>query len=286
MPKLVTIIIIILFSAHQIAFVQNIHKTKFQQTLISVYDGESLWGYINGGADVYLEYGFDSLIVKINDYNNEQIKTEIYDMSDSLSAFGIYLISHLKFNKTINLKTGFYYNNNYQIQIAKGSKFIMITNESGSEDALVFCKNEAEQELSEIKETEYKIPDILVNDLTKDNLFNLKICKGPLGIQNCKPDLANEYKFNNDFILYYLPLTYDNSVVTIVLIEFNNETELNKFASNNNIKFNTSFHKNKEKTSSKYYKKAGKRLILIINEYPSTSKCRELINKYFNLTND
>jgi len=27
-----------------------------------VYEGSSLWGYINGGADVYLEYGFIPIV--------------------------------------------------------------------------------------------------------------------------------------------------------------------------------------------------------------------------------
>jgi hypothetical protein len=55
------------------------------------YKGESLYEYINGGAEIYHEYGFEQVVVQ--DYINEAGKTvsiEIFLMKDSESAFGIY----------------------------------------------------------------------------------------------------------------------------------------------------------------------------------------------------
>ena len=56
-----------------------------------VYEGEDLFLYINGGADIYHEYGF----VKVTsaEYSKEgagRISVELYRMADPVSAFGIF----------------------------------------------------------------------------------------------------------------------------------------------------------------------------------------------------
>ncbi len=56
------------------------------------YGPESLWNYINGGALPYLDYG----VVNVATYSGSiggdgfEIVVDIYDMADSLGAFGIY----------------------------------------------------------------------------------------------------------------------------------------------------------------------------------------------------
>ena len=71
MKKLLTLLIFI-FSA-SIIFSQSekefpllldsdINGGKILRT--SYYDGTSLWGLIDGGADIYLEYGFDKLLLQ------------------------------------------------------------------------------------------------------------------------------------------------------------------------------------------------------------------------------
>ena len=39
--------------------VGDVEGMKIERT--EYYDGNALWGLINGGADIYLEYGFDEL---------------------------------------------------------------------------------------------------------------------------------------------------------------------------------------------------------------------------------
>ncbi len=55
------------------------------------YSGDELYLYIDGGAEIYHEFGFRRVIVQ--DYINKKgksISLEIFEMSDSESAFGIY----------------------------------------------------------------------------------------------------------------------------------------------------------------------------------------------------
>jgi len=56
-----------------------------------VYVGDDLFLYINGGAEIYHEFGFKRVIVQ--DYTaekNKAIALEIYEMASSRGAFGIY----------------------------------------------------------------------------------------------------------------------------------------------------------------------------------------------------
>jgi hypothetical protein len=58
---------------------------------IRVFTSEDLYGHINGGAEAFLELGFEQLTVqKYRDGANE-LAVEIYRMTDPASARGIYL---------------------------------------------------------------------------------------------------------------------------------------------------------------------------------------------------
>ncbi|MBM4172719.1 MAG: hypothetical protein FJ214_12680, partial [Ignavibacteria bacterium] len=91
------------------------------------FDGDALWGYINGGADIFLEYGFDNLFLQEIELKNHVFKIELYKMINPNSAFGIYSVSHFKCdNKSdkINLTCI----TPYQIQCAAGDYYISIIN--------------------------------------------------------------------------------------------------------------------------------------------------------------
>jgi hypothetical protein len=57
-----------------------------------LFPGAELYGHINGGAEVFLEMGFEDLVVQ--PYNSErgQLDLELYRMTDPTAAVGIYLM--------------------------------------------------------------------------------------------------------------------------------------------------------------------------------------------------
>jgi hypothetical protein len=68
------------------------------------YRGEDLYEYINGGAEIYHEYGFNRVIVQ--DFRNKSgksISVEIFEMEDSESAYGIYTFKTHSEDKTLSL---------------------------------------------------------------------------------------------------------------------------------------------------------------------------------------
>jgi hypothetical protein len=61
------------------------------------YVGEALFDYINGGAELYLSYGLKGMTgCKYNGKELPQITVEVYEMSSSGNAFGVYTQSRDK----------------------------------------------------------------------------------------------------------------------------------------------------------------------------------------------
>jgi hypothetical protein len=55
------------------------------------YEGEALYDYINGGAELYLSYGLAGMTgCKYNGDGLPQITAEIYEMTSPANAFGVY----------------------------------------------------------------------------------------------------------------------------------------------------------------------------------------------------
>lgn len=64
---------------------------------IESYIGDELFFLINGGADLYLEYGFVQVVSA--DYSNEagsSMHIEIFEMKDRPAAYGIYTLQHMR----------------------------------------------------------------------------------------------------------------------------------------------------------------------------------------------
>ena len=87
--------IIAFFLASSICLGQNMQRVILPDWTIvdsQSYAGKQLYGYINGGAELYHEYGFvrvDAVRMKKESF---ELTVEVYEMGDARSAFGIYSI--------------------------------------------------------------------------------------------------------------------------------------------------------------------------------------------------
>ncbi len=56
------------------------------------YKGNQLYEYINGGAEIYLEYGFVQVITQEYFHGDESLVVDIYEMTDAKAAYGVYSV--------------------------------------------------------------------------------------------------------------------------------------------------------------------------------------------------
>jgi len=100
---------------------------------LRIYKGHDLFNYIDGGAELFNEFGFEELNVQLYGNGTEEITLEIYRMKSTVAALGIYLIKKGEETPypeilTRNSATPF------QCIAVKNRYFIVVTNTSGSED--------------------------------------------------------------------------------------------------------------------------------------------------------
>ena len=160
-----------------------------------IYKGDDLFLYINGGADIYQEYGFKE--VSSVEYEKEgtgRISVEIYNMNDPVSAFGIFSFkTEGKWKESRN--GNLYCPEDYYQNILAGNYLITITsidvNEETKKGVRVFRKI-FEEKIS----GNSPIPRII-------NLFNQEKFKkriyfeGDLGLMNIYNLISTESGITN-----------------------------------------------------------------------------------------
>ena len=103
-----------------------------ETTKTRTFTAESLYGYMDGGAELYLEYGFDTLVVTEVVSGGKDIKIEFYCMSDAEAAFGIFSVSRFRCNGGPRL-TDHQCRSAYQLQFCKGRYYVSIINDTGTD---------------------------------------------------------------------------------------------------------------------------------------------------------
>jgi hypothetical protein len=98
---------------------------------VQSFAGKALYGYINGGADLYHEYGFERLSVQDLRLNGEDYIAEVYRMTDPGGAFGIFSISRGECTPADSLPPSSCASP-YAVQWAHSRYFVRVASESGS----------------------------------------------------------------------------------------------------------------------------------------------------------
>ncbi len=146
--------------------------------------GEDLFVLINGGAEIYHEYGFKQVIMQSYENANEKsINLEIYEMENSSSAFGIYSFKTSTRGKEIHLGDKALLED-YYLNIWKGKFLVTITGFDSEPETIDGLINIANAVDSKIK-TSGQLPE-LVEMLPDENLnpLSVKYLKGNLGLTN------------------------------------------------------------------------------------------------------
>lgn len=237
--KNIKIVIILLFAwniivvSQQVLEFPHISDGEFTEAKInrsSFYDGNSLWGLINGGADLYLEYGFDKLLLQEISWQGIDFRIEIYKMINSESAFGIFSIFRYQCSKEDTI-TQYICITKYQVQTAVGEYYISISNSVGNSTSQKLSMNLLENYLSKIDSKPYELPMFLVANKLNGFKKEIKIIKGEMGLQNGYPawwDLLTQFY---GYTIYIISAERDDKFIRMALIKFKSEDALNTFVS-------------------------------------------------------
>lgn len=158
-------------------FIQGWYKSEYQLTFYK----NDLYGYIDGGAELFLEFGFDSLLVQ--DYSNGKadLSLEVYCMENPEAALGIYLTKcgQETPNDVIQARNS---TNKYQSLVVKNNFYIQLNNFKGN----AIAERAIPEMLNKVLR---KIPDSgpikLLSILPEENKISNseKIIRGPYALQ-------------------------------------------------------------------------------------------------------
>lgn len=168
----------------------------------SLYDGTSLYGYIDGGSTLYFEYGFDRLNVQEVTFQNEKFTVEYYRMKSSVGAFGIYSINTFQC-QSADQQGMTDCENQYQVQLFAGHHYISVVNTTGTPAAQSASVLLA-RKLKEILPAEERLTLPEQFGTSTDQLTGkLKFIQGELGLQNGLPDWSSYFEGLKNFNLWF-----------------------------------------------------------------------------------
>jgi len=184
----------------------------------------SLYGYINGGAELYLEYGFDTLIVTEMKVEGNDLKLEVYRMKDPEAAFGIFSVSRFRCNGGAQL-TEHFCRSAYQLQFCKGPYYISIINDTGSEADQGRSASLAALLIENITEPSFDPTEFYADGIDRETMRGAVLVRGPLGIYNGIPSLSDRLGNADGFSA----LMIRNGQDTVASLLFNSEQAAEQF---------------------------------------------------------
>jgi hypothetical protein len=195
-----------------------------------VFNENSLWGYINGGADLYFEYGFQEMSVQDIIWHNQRFKIDAYTMSYPESAFGIFSVSRYGCMKNNEDFAKWMCIGTHQVLVCKGNLYLSVIAYSGSEKGINLATQIAKKIIEKVNYQDFKLPSILSKDYFLDK-SSLKLITGQLAMQNSLTSMEKSFSSVSDYQLWVAPIEVNSHKATILVVTFQNEEDCTKVAS-------------------------------------------------------
>jgi hypothetical protein len=174
---------------------------------IRVYKGDELFTYIDGGAEIFMEYGFKQVATtNYSDKNNNQLQVEIYEMKDSDAAYGAYTFYLNGEGKPFNAGTEGAFIDYYAV-FWKGN-FLTVISVSEYKDVLEPVFKEITFGINSKISSITQAPSMIIN-FKKSGLTigYIKYLKGNVGLSNVYRFIpGNSFTFNEG-ISFSMPET-------------------------------------------------------------------------------
>jgi hypothetical protein len=161
---------------------------------LRVYFAEELYGIINGGAELFLEFGFEKLLVRHYLKGKHELELAVYEMKDNFAALGIFCIKRGRGRPSDQIGTENTFSK-YQVLLQRGKYFVMITNPDGNTSLEKDMVRLAEATIALLGDA--SSPSILDLLPGKDLILpSIRLIRGPLALETAAyyPEEAIDFK--------------------------------------------------------------------------------------------
>lgn len=191
------------------------------------YNPETVWNYLNSDVDLYLEFGFTSLMVQNIIWDNEKVKVEVFRMGSPADAFGVFSLKILGCLHRDSVYA-FSCNTRFQYQMAYGIFYFLISGEPATENLQQRFSSIAAALMMKNPQQILKIPEPFTLPALKQGYNNLAYIRGPVGLQNCMFPLQNLLTTVR-FGMYITLITQPDNVIYFARIAFQTPDDLFRF---------------------------------------------------------
>ncbi len=192
------------------------------------YPGKQLFGYMNGGAELYREFGFIELSVQTGKIEGREVQVEVFRMGSPASAFGIFSLSHGECDHVPGLCRWNCASDRY-LQFVKGSYYVTVSVVSASTKrypALVAIARVLRDGLSG---EDYNPPECFRDPRLMESRFRLILAQGPLALENSYPDWSERLRGLEGFNIFLLPFPFEYGEALFSRVTFSRRDDLRQF---------------------------------------------------------
>jgi hypothetical protein len=211
-----------------------LQQTDIPQHIIEktdYYNGKELYGYINGGAEIFLEYGFQKMAMQKIVQSGKEIMIEIYHMKNPAAALGIFSTFTSNCSPLENIGSVCCLSK-YQLNFAKGNFYVNLTNFEGTPSLQQISKKLAEKIQYKIANKFIVIPEFFQTQFTEAELRQIKYFQGKLGMQNIWPEFVPLMENLNNYSVYLLQIHQKEYIISIAELFHKKEENRRSFLKN------------------------------------------------------
>jgi len=156
------------------------------------YRGEDLFTYIDGGADIYNEYGFRQIVVQdYEDASHKTVTLEVFEMADAAAAFGMFTFKTSARGSDVELGQGGRLED-YYLNFWAGPVLVTVTGFDESPGSVGGVRSIAEAADRKLKARGERPAHAAAFPPEWAARGGLKYLRGPLGLRNQHPVFARQ----------------------------------------------------------------------------------------------
>lgn len=191
------------------------------------YSAKELYGYINGGAELYLEYGFRQVSAQRCSRGDHELQVDVYQMVSPEAAFGIWSILRGDCPKQLS-GAGWSCLRPEQILFARGAYLVSVVPYDRASTTRAAAEKAAAALLKRIGGRDFNPSELFRSGPLSPGRKTLQFLHGPLALQNALPSWGDMLDGLRRFDLYHTTFGSGSRKTEAAVIETNTKRNMDR----------------------------------------------------------
>ncbi|MBE0643537.1 MAG: hypothetical protein IH600_05620 [Bacteroidetes bacterium] len=194
------------------------------------YSAKELYGYINGGAEIYLEYGFRQVTGQRCAQKKHELQVDIYEMVNPEAAFGMFSVLRGRCGAALP-GTQWHCVTPEQILFAKGAYLVSIVPYDRAAETRTAAMQAAKALVSRIRGAEFRTPPAFRSAPLSTSQKNLRYIHGPLALQSVLDEWSQWFDGVERFEMYHTVVGDGGRRTEAATVKFRSKRDAERFLS-------------------------------------------------------